>query len=143
MLGHRRDAAEEAYYWPDIAAILDGDNDSEHFKVQIADEIEKRARRQAAQICNHVVCTILGYSNVRLALIAYAIAHGIGGLGENSIQEWAKRLGVTKQAISKEITWFRDVYRLEAMGALKTNGARTKYQKAQNDRYKHKISNGE
>ena len=141
MLGLTHDAAEEAWYWPDIAAQIDGDGECDTFKAQIEAEIEKRSKRQAAIVCNHVFCTILGYSNPRLALIAYCIAHGLGGLGEQSVQEWAKKLGVTKQALSKEITWFRDVYNLEAMGSLKTNGARTKYRKVQNERYRNGNGN--
>jgi len=142
MLGLTNDAADQAYYWPDIAAIVDGDSDSDNLQAQVEEEIEKRARKAAAIVCNHIVCTILGYSNPRLALIAYAIAHGLGGLGEHSVREWASKLGVTKQDLSKEITWFRDVYNLEAMGALKTNHARNGYRKAQNERYKRK-SNGD
>jgi len=140
MLGLTHDAAEEAWYWPDIAAEIDGDGDCDSLKVQIEAEIEKRAKKAAAIVCNHVFCTILGYSNPRLALIAYCIAHGLGGLGEKSIQEWAKKLSVTKQALSKEVTWFRDVYSLEAMGSLKTDKARIKYRKVQNERYKKPIN---
>jgi hypothetical protein len=87
-------------------------------------------------VCNYIVCTILGYENTRLAIVAYAIAHGIAGMGERSVGQWASQLGVSKQALSKEVTWFRDTGECSiAFGALKTDAARTKYQTAQNERY--------
>src|SRR5208282_4040204 len=119
-----------------------GESESEALKVMIAGEIEKRARSHASAVCAHIICTILGYSNVRLALTAYCIAHNIGGLSEESIEQQAKRLGVTKQALSKEVTRFRDVYDIEAMGALKTNLARTHYRDAQKRRNRKQEQNG-
>jgi|SRR5271166_1462194 len=141
MTGITKDAASEAWYWPDMAAMIDGDGETEAIRIAMTAEIEKRARRQASAVCSHVICTILGYGNVRLALTAYCIAHNIGGLTQESIEQQAKRLGVTKQALSKEVTWFRDVYDIEAMGALKTNLAREHYRAAQKMRDTKKKPN--
>jgi hypothetical protein len=138
MLGFTKDASSRGYYWPDIAAILDGESEPERLREYIEAEIERRARKVATVATNHIVCTILGYSNPHLAMVAYAIAHGLGGLGEHSIREWAAIFGVSKQDLSKEVTVFRDVYDLEALGSLKTNQARNGYRKAQLERHKRK-----
>ena len=120
---------------------FDGDGESEALKVMIADRVQKLARSQASAVIGHVFCTVLGYSNVQLALIAFCIAHDIGGLNGESIETQARRLGVTKQALSKEVTWFRDVYDIEAaLGTLKTNLARDHYREAQKARKRKKTS---
>jgi len=144
MLGYDRDAAElpEASYTVDYAGQIDKDGDEyrdaddEQIRAQIEFEIERRASQKAAQATSFVIHTILGYPNARLALIAFAFAHGLCGISQKTIEQWATELGVTKQALSKVITEFRDMNPGQpAFGALKSDRARDKYSEAQIKRH--------
>lgn len=135
MTGWTADVAEsnEASYCVDMAALIDGEPEISPLD---SAEIERRATEKAALAIAFILATILSHSNVRLAIRAYCIAHGLAGLSECTIEDQARELGVTKQALSKEVCWFRDVSGLrQSFGNLKTNEARNHYREAQLARY--------
>jgi hypothetical protein len=65
-----------------------------------------------------------GKSRARIATVGFMIATGLCGYGENTLAENAAELNCTKQALSKEVMYWRDLFGIRALGACRSDRVR-------------------
>ena len=126
-----------ASFWPDIASQMDGleRQEFEEFLVHHEDDIEEYGRKVAFEVIRFVLNDVCKRDHATISLTAFCIALGFTSITVESLERIGERLGVTKQAISKELTYFRDLYSVRSLGAAKSEEARKTYQAVQLDRY--------
>jgi hypothetical protein len=78
-----------------------------------------------------VFTVLLQQDNPKIAIQAFLRAWGFTSIVDNSLESAGSELGVTKQAISKQVTFFRDMWKLRSLGPNKTDDAREIYREVQ------------
>jgi hypothetical protein len=131
-----QDAAESnlASYWQDQAELIDSNVERSEFMEfvsQYETQIEEYGRLIAQEAINRLFDKISKRDNQSLAADAVMIAFGFTNITSDSLEEIGEKHGVTKQAVSKELTFFRDLFRLRSLGAAKTESARESSREAQ------------
>ncbi len=92
--GAKQDAAESAAasYEPDYAAIIDGEDKSEH---------EHPTKLDAVDAVRHLIAELMTHSNPRLTLECLALVFGVWGNLGDSLTDIGNRNGVSAQAVSE------------------------------------------
>jgi hypothetical protein len=126
-----------ASYWTDIASELDGAErrEFEEFVESHSDMFEDYGRKVAFEVIRYVFNDVAKRDHAAISLMAFYIALGFTSITVESLEKMGDRLGVTKQAVSKELTYFRDLYGVRALGSAKSEEARETYRDVQIERY--------
>ena len=74
---------------------------------------------------------VLNARTLQRKLVALAIAAGLAEYAHHTETQWAKKLGCTRAAISKEVVHWRDLLCLPPTGYLKSDHARRVYSNRQ------------
>src|ERR1700733_7440333 len=109
------DASESvlASYWENMAASIDNDIDRKIFEEIIHNydkEFEQYGQLIAMELLNRILEPLIWRDNPVLSLDCLLIATGFTRLRPESMDKIAEKRGVTKQAVSKEVTFWRDKF---------------------------------
>jgi hypothetical protein len=158
VIGITRDAAESsaASFTEDFQSSIDSTADeirekflplSPKLALQIAQWHEERVIAESEKRKAGVIITIagafLGGSNVKLlaAGLAYATDLAITS-GMGTMQAWAIKTGLSKQAISKSAKWWKKALGLPGGSHMRDEETCASYQRAQTDKHWRKTRYG-
>jgi hypothetical protein len=126
-MGHQ-DAADSplSSYWEDAASKMDENEAAEFlsFVEHYDKELTEYMMRGMAEGLRYALVKIWERDNQALAIKAFFIAAGFTSVVAETLDQVADNLGITKQAVSKEVTFFRDLCGFRALGAAKSEQAR-------------------
>lgn len=126
-----------ASFWPDVAAGMDNieRKEFEEFAEHHGDLFEEYGRQIAMEVIRRVFTDIAQRDHAQISIMAFFISMGFTSITVESLEEIGQRLGVTKQAVSKELTFFRDMNGVRPLGSAKSEQARGEYKRVQLERY--------
>lgn len=121
---HDMAESSAASHTPDIAALVDGDDESQN-AVIVAGMAE------ANRILRHLVADLIDEANMRLTIECLAISLGLSAYNGDSMTSIAKRCGVTRAAVSKRCVDITRRLNVLPSRAMRSTKARKIYRKAQ------------
>jgi hypothetical protein len=135
------DAAESnlASYWHDAAAQMDSNIEAEailEFVQEHEAELEAYGRQIACEVIRAVFLDVAARNNPEVSLTAFFVAMGFNSITCETLESIGSRYGMTKQAVSKELQYFRDKFGARILGASKSATARRISKAAQLRHYK-------
>ncbi len=114
-----------ASHTPDIAALVDPDDEDSRQQVVAAGMVE------ANRILRHLVADLIDEANMRLTVECLAISLGLSAYNGDSMTTIAKRCGVTRAAVSKRCVDITRRLKVLPSRAMRSVKARKVYRKAQ------------
>ncbi len=124
-----RDLADSplASHTPDIAALVDHDEDG---------EADAPSMGSATEILRHLVADIIYEDNTRLTIDCLSIALGLRVYEGDSMTLVARRHGITRAAVSKRCVDIVKRLKLPPSRAMRSETARRTYRNSQLKRYR-------
>jgi hypothetical protein len=133
------DAAESfiSAYWPDVAARMEGIESKEFAELvqNYEKELETYGRIIAAETIRRAFLEIAKSDNPLLSMYAFFVAMGFNQIVPESLQKIGDKLDVTKQAVDKQVTFYRDLFAGRPLGSAKSEETRETLRDVQIDRY--------
>jgi hypothetical protein len=133
------DAAESFIlaYWPDVAARMEGIESKEFAELvqNYEKELETYGRIIAAETIRRAFLEIAKSDNPLLSMYAFFVAMGFNQIVPESLQKIGDKLDVTKQAVDKQVTFYRDLFAGRPLGSAKSEETRETLREVQIDRY--------
>jgi hypothetical protein len=134
-----QDAAESfvSAYWPDVAANMEGIESKEFADLvqNYEKELETYGRIIAAETIRRAFLEIAKSDNPLLSMYAFFVAMGFNQIVPESLQKIGDKLDVTKQAVDKQVTFYRDLFAGRPLGSAKSEETREALREVQIDRY--------
>ena len=111
-----------ASYEPDIAAIIDGDQENEP---------EETGGHNVVEALRHFIAYLLSHNNMRLTVECLALVVGLSAYGGKSMSAIAKRHGITPATVSKRCVKIAKDLGIPQSRAMRSFHARESAKKAQ------------
>ena len=111
-----------ASYEPDIAAIIDGDQENEP---------EEPSGHNVVEALRHFIAYLLSHNNMRLTVECLALVVGLSAYGGKSMSAIAKRHGITPATVSKRCVKIAKDLGIPQSRAMRSFHARESAKKAQ------------
>jgi hypothetical protein len=118
-----------ASHTPDIASLVDQDEDDQH-------EVIAAGMAEANRILRHLVADLIDAENTRLTIECLAASLGLSAYNGDSMTSIAKRCGVTRAAVSKRCVDITKRLKVLPSRAMRSVKARNIYQKAQIEQHR-------
>jgi len=139
------DAAESslASYWHDAASAMDSQIEAEairEFVEHHEPELEDYGRRIACEVIRMVFTDVASRNNPAVSLTAFFVAMGFNSVTTETLETIGEKFGLTKQAVSKELQYFRDKFGSPRLGASKSEETREISRRAQNEYYERNTA---
>jgi hypothetical protein len=121
---HDMAESSRASHTPDIAALVDHDEDAQ-------EEVIAAGMAEANRILRHLVADLIDAENMRLTIECLAASLGLSAYNGESMTSIAKRCGVTRAAVSKRCVDITKRLKVLPSRAMRSEKARKIYHKAQ------------
>lgn len=121
---HDMAESSRASHTPDIAALVDHDEDTQ-------EEVIAAGMVEANRILRHLVADLIDAENMRLTIECLAASLGLSAYNGESMTSIAKRCGVTRAAVSKRCVDITKRLKVLPSRAMRSEKARKIYHKAQ------------
>lgn len=121
---HDMAESSRASHTPDIAALVDHDEDNQ-------EEVIAAGMAEANRILRHLVADLIDSENMRLTIECLAVSLGLSAYNGESMTSIAKRCGVTRAAVSKRCVDITKRLKVLPSRAMRSVKARKIYRKAQ------------
>jgi hypothetical protein len=128
---------ELSSYWANVSKSLTGIEQEElnEFLDRYDKELEGYGWLVAVEALGRILSQIMERDHQMIAMAAFLHAWGFSQITVESMEKNGHKLGVTKQAVSKEVTYWRDLFKSRALGTAKSEEARQTYREVQCERY--------